>query len=363
MRTYIEENDTVELLEYQVKSLLSRTGVVCSEHVVVDSSSDLPRVLSHLGDGERVVRPQLRNGQFEERIGGKKLEERLRALLGSKVVTPTSGPEGYTVCKVLVMVPVLAEKIYRISLTITRSGDVELFAYQQGKKVYFEHLFEGAFRSFQINRLVASVGLKDRQAALFKRMIEGAVQTFFRYDAFSLDLQTIALTESGTFEVVDAHMICDDRALYRQPEVRLMAERFRDVCVSPRLLVDGGGSIACMSNGMGLALATADLLKAQKSFPGRVIDIGNECSVENVIAGMKMMGNAKAAIIHLFTGLVDGEFVAKKLQKEHPTIPIVVLLEGTNASGGRRVLEEGRRFMAAESLLEALHMVAQKGGK
>ena len=96
MRTYIEENDTVELLEYQVKSLLSRTGVVCSEHVVVDSSSDLPRVLSHLGDGERVVRPQLRNGQFEERIGGKKLEERLRALLGSKVVTPTSGPEGYT---------------------------------------------------------------------------------------------------------------------------------------------------------------------------------------------------------------------------------------------------------------------------
>ena len=357
MRSYIEENDTVELLEYQVKSLLSRTGVVCSEHVVVDSSSDLPSVLSRLGEGERIVRPQLRSGQVEERIGGEELAERLRSLLSSNGEASTSG------FKVLVMVPILAEKIYRISLTITRSGEVELCASQQGKKVYFEHLFEGTFRSFQINRLVASVGLKDRQAALFKRMIEGAVQTFFRYDAFSLDLQTIALTEEGTFEVVDVYMSCDDRALYRQPELRLMADRVGDVCTTPRLLVDGGGSIGCISNGMGLALATADLLKTQKSLPGRVIDVGSECSVENVIAGMKMVGNAKAAIVHLFTGLVDGEMVAKRLQKEHPSLPTVVFLEGTNASGGRRVLEEGRRFLTAGSLLAALQMVVQKGGK
>jgi succinyl-CoA synthetase beta subunit len=354
----------VELFEYQVKSLLSRAGVVCSEYVVVDSSSDLPAVLSRLGGGEKIIRPQVRNGRPEELIEEKGLEERIRALLGFEAAAPTSGPEENTSSKVLVMVPTTPEKIYRVSVSINQEGEVELVASQQGKKVYFEHLFEGSFRPFQINRLVASTGLKGRQAALFKKMIEGALQAFFRYDAFSLELQSIALTEGGTFEVIDARMACDDRALYRQPELRLMADRFGEgAYVFPCLLIDGGGTIACIGNGIGLALVTADLLKLQKGFPGRVIDVGSECATENIIAGMKMVGSAKAAIIHLFTGLVDGEMVAKRIQKEHPKIPTMVFLDGTNASGGRRVLKEGRRFMTAESLLEALQTVVQKGGK
>jgi succinyl-CoA synthetase beta subunit len=143
-----------------------------------------------------------------------------------------------------------------------------------------------------------------------------------------------------------------------------MADRFGEgAYVFPCLLIDGGGTIACIGNGIGLALVTADLLKLQKGFPGRVIDVGSECATENIIAGMKMVGSAKAAIIHLFTGLVDGEMVAKRIQKEHPKIPTMVFLDGTNASGGRRVLKEGRRFMTAESLLEALQTVVQKGGK
>jgi succinyl-CoA synthetase beta subunit len=353
----------VELHEYQVKSLLSRAGVVCSEHVVVDSSSDLSAILSRLEGGEMVVRPQVHGGQPEDRVEARGLEERLRALIGSRVVTPASGPEGYVVSKVLVMVPTTAERMYHISMMIDRSGNIELTASQLGKKVYGEHLFEGAFRPFQINRLVAAIGLKDRKASLFKKVVEGALQTFFRYDGFFSDL-LVALTEGETFEVVDARMTCDDRALFRQPELRQMVRSSGDEREQslPTVLVDGGGSIACIGNGIALALATADLLRVQKGFPGRVIDVGSDCVAEKVVQGMNMLGGAKAAIIHLFTGLVDGEMIAKRMQKEHPKIPMVAFLEGTNVSAARRVFNEGRSIIAAHSLPQALQTVVQRGG-
>ena len=343
----------MELHEYQVKSLLSRAGVVCAEYIVVDSSSDLSSVVARLGPGEKVVRPQVHGSTVEERILAKGLEERLGSLLGASA-------------KILVMDPIVAEKKYSLTVAINRSGEVELCGSQQGKKVYSEHLFLGTFHPFQINRFVSCIGLKDRQAALFKKMIEGALQTFFRYDAYVLDLSSIVLTEEGRFEVVDARICFDDRALYRQPELRQMDDRsFTDIFPKPCpcMLIDAGGSIACIGNGAALALATADLLQIQKGTPGRVIDVGSECVAEHIIAGMKMVGSAKAAIIHLFTGLLDGEIIAKRLQKERPQIPMVVLLEGTNATGGRRVLKESRSpIVAAESLLDAFQIVVKKGG-
>jgi succinyl-CoA synthetase beta subunit len=343
----------VELHEYQVKSLLSRAGVVCAEYIIVDASSDLPSVVDRLGPGEKVVRPQVHGSAREERVPLKGLEERLGALLGESA-------------KILVMEPTTAEKKYSLTVTINRSGEVELRASQQGKKIYSEHLFLGTFHPFQINRLVSSVGLKDRQAALFKKMIEGVLQTFFRYDAYVVDLRSIALTEEGRFEVVDAQIFCDDRALYRQPELRQMDDRpFTDILPRPPpcILIDSRGSIACIGNGAALALATADVLQIQKGTSGRVIDVGSECVAEHIITGMKMVGSAKAAIIHLFTGLLDGEILAKRLQKERPQIPMVVLLEGTNATGGRRVLKESRSpLVAAESLLDALQAVVKMGG-
>lgn len=344
----------MELHEYQVKSLLSRAGVVCAEHIVVDSSSDLPTLISRLGPSEKIVRPQVLGCRMEERVGVKELFERLRALLGSQP-------------KILMMEPCTAEKKFSISMAINRSGEVELCAAQEGKKVFSEHLFLGTFHPFQINRLVTSVGLKARQAALFKRMIEGVVQTFFRYDAYVLELSSIALTEGGTLEVVDARMLCDDRALYRQSELRQMVDRLASGTLPqlpPYVLVDSKGSIACIGNGAALALATADVLQIQKGAVGRVIDIGSECVAEHIVAGMKMVGSAQAAIIHLFTGLVDGEILAKRLQKERPLIPMVVLLEGTNATGGRRLLQESRSpLIAAESLLDALLTVVKMGSK
>ena len=349
----------MKLHEYQVKSLLSRAGVVCSEHVVVDSYSDLPAVLSRLGEGEKIVRLQMFGEQQEQRVDAQELEKCVRALLSSKTETQ----ESERPLKVLVMAPKVAEKTYQLSVTTRRFRTVELLVSELGKKVYSETLFEGAFRSFQMNRLVAAVGLKARQAALLKKMVEGALQTFFRYDAVLLNLDSIALTDEGTFEAVDVCMECDDYALYRQPELCQIADRaYKEGRSPPCVLVDGGGSMACIGNGEALALATADFLKAQKGSPGRVIDVGSDCEVEHVISGMKMVGDARAMLLHLFTGLIDGETIAKRIVKEPFSIPVVAVFDGTNASGARRVLSENRsRILAAESLLEAIETVVRRG--
>ena len=339
----------MELCEYQVMSLLSRAGIVCAEHVVVDSFSDLPAVLSRLGNGEKVIRPQGLKMRLEERVDAQNFEERVRSFLA---------PEA----KVLILVPREAEKTYRLAVTINRSGTVELLACQKGKKAYVEYLFEGAFRSFQINRLAAAVGLKARQMTLFKKMIEGALRTFFRYDAFFLGLDAISLTDEGTFEVIDVQMVCDDRALYRQSELCQMVPG-GIVHRLPRVLVDGGGPIACMSNGEGLALATADILKARQGSPGRVIDVGSDCLAEHVLGALQMAGDAKVVLLYLFTGLLDGEAVAKRIEKDHSLLPVVAVFEGTNAAGARRVFSEGRSHITTvRSMAEAVEAVLRKGG-
>ena len=340
------ENDTVDLCEYQVMSLLSRSGVVCAEHVVTDSFSNLPAVLSRLGEGEKVVRPQGGKGRSEERIDAQRLEEYVRSLFPSA-------------SKVLILAPREAEKTYRIAVTANRAGTVELLACQRGKKAYTENLFEGAFRSFQINRLVAAVGLKARQAELFKKVIEGALRTFFRYDGFFLSLDAVSLTESGTFEAVAVQMACDDRALYRQSELSQLASESS----LPRLLVDAGGPIACMSNGEGLALAAADMVQARGGSAGKVVDIGSDCSPAHVLAGMKMVNDAKVVLLYLFTGLLNGTVAAKRIEECHVQVPVVVVFEGTNAAGARRVFEGGQSSIAAvRSLAEAIEAVIQKGG-
>ena len=339
----------MELYEYQVKSLLPRAGILCSDHVVIDRPSDLSALLSRLKEGEKIIRPQLHGGCPEERVEAPAVEGRLTALLGSRGM------------KILVMAPVEAEKWYQLSVTTLRSGTIELTASQKGKRAAVEHLFEGAFRSFQINRLVGVVGLKERQANLFKKIVEGALRTFYRYDASSLHLDTIALTEEGLFEVVDASMECDDRALFRQPELCQIVGRTEPSF--PRLLIDEGGPIACVGNGEGLVLAAADFVSIKGGSLGAVIDVGSEGVTDYVVHGLKMAEKAKAVLLVLFTGLIDGEVIATRLRKERMHVPVVAFFEGTNTSGARRVLSESRSMLAAESLPEAVAAVVRKGGE
>jgi succinyl-CoA synthetase beta subunit len=153
-------------------------------------------------------------------------------------------------------------------------------------------------------------------------------------------------------------MCVDDDALYRQPEVLHMVDASQ---VAPRDLLPPfacqqmGGTIGCLSNGVGNALATADLVYRYQGMPGSVVTIGSDVVEEQLVAGLKMIQkNHRVIFVNLFTGLIDGERVAKVIKKEGLEIPMVVWLEGTNASGGRRELKDlFPRCMAAKTLEEA----------
>lgn len=343
------EKDRVELQEYQVKSLLSRFGIKSPSHVIVDSHTDVEPLVSELAGTSFVVRPQA-DGASEYVSDAKELVQTIQTCLH------TEGP----VSKLLIMPDVASDQAFRITVAVDFCGDIVLSACRPGQKVFSERLFEGSLRPFQIHRLVTALSLRDR---LLERCIElasSALQIFFQYDATYLDIGPIAVTENGLFQALNARMVCDDRALYRQPELQQMsgaARRKPQPIDPPCTVLEKSGAVSCLANGRGLALATADTFHFLNISVGRVVDIGVEVSAEHLRKGFALAGSASAAVLHLFTGLTDCEKIARQIVSEQVSIPLAVYFEGTNEAGGRKLIEAScSKCKAAVSLDEAIRM-------
>ncbi len=355
----------MELHEYQVKSLLSRYGVKSPPHTLLEIGCDLTLSLSAYGFEPLAIKAQVHgSGRKEgggERFTGRpqELADAVKSMLGAKIVTALSGPDGFLASKVMIMaVPTIAKQ-FQLKIWIDPSGDVVVSACQLGKKEHSERPFEGYVRPFQLNRLTASLEIRGEKAALFKKVLEGSLRVFFHFDALSLELNPLVLTEDGLFQALDAQITIDDRALYRQPELKHMVDPSQvgpKIKAPPRILFDAGGSIACVANGIGLALSSADLICQWGGIPGSVVDIGSDLTEKNLVDGvfLSRQRGAKIVFINLFSGLLDGGVPAKALKRECSEIPMVLRLEGTNASGARRLLKESLpSCVATESLDEA----------
>jgi succinyl-CoA synthetase beta subunit len=282
----------------------------------------------------------------------------IKEMFVAKIVTNESPPEGFPVSKIMLMPSPSIEREFQLSILLKLSGDIVLSAGQVGGKIYTEQPFEGCFRPFQINRLVASCGIHGVQAELFKALVEGCLRAFFHFYGLFLQIDSIGLTESGLFEVLVARMIVDDHALYRQKELTQMADPSQvgpKASSPPFLIFDCGGQIACVANGKALALSTADLVTAAGGTPAGIIDIGSENSEKHLVDGIRQAYHrgTRVVLLNLFTGLVNGEIHAKILRKECITIPMVVRIEGTNAAAARRILKGPRTMVTVDSSEEA----------
>jgi succinyl-CoA synthetase beta subunit len=340
----------VELHEYQVKSLLARFGVPSPPHLVLALGCNIDAAVSKFGFESLLVKAQV-HGKGRKEGGGERfvgrpqeLSDAIKALLGAKIITSASGPQGFTASKVMVMSVPPVVKQFRLKIFLTTNGDVEVSLCQDGGKVFIEHPFEAAFRPFQMHRLAFSVGIRGTQADIFKKVLDGALRAFFHFDALLMEIDPLVVTENGIFQALDARMVIDDRALFRQPEVFHMKDLSQigpRVYIPPYVCLEIGGPIGCLSNGIGLALGTADLIRLFEGIPGKVVDIGREVVEESLSKGLRMMQQEdhKVVFVNLFTGLIDGEKVARVIKKEVSRIPMVVCLEGTNAGGGRLFLQ------------------------
>lgn len=339
----------MELHEYQAKLLLARFGVPSPPHVLLDQGCDLATTLAPFTVEPLVVKAQV-HGRGRKEAGGEigadrpnELLEAVKRLLGARIVTSESGPEGFVAAKVLVMPLPSFVKKFQVKLFLTALGAVGVRACQEGGRVFTEHPFEGYVRPFQMARLAGRLGLRGSTAELFRKVLEGIVRAFFHFEALLIDIDSLVLTENGRFQVLDVRMVIDDRALTRQQEVfhmKDMTQAGPRIRTPPHICLAMGGKIGCVGNGLGLALSTADLVCLFQGLPGNVVNIGSELSADVLVEGLHMARANDPAIlfVNLFTGLVDGLEVAHVLKNELSSVPMVVRLEGTNSAGGRRLL-------------------------
>ena len=339
----------MELHEYQVKSLLGRFGVPSPAHLLLEQGGKVEASLSRFGFEPLCVKAQVQGRKQKEAAERsvnrpRDLVEAVKSLLGSKIVTSACGPQGCTVSKVIVMSVPAIVKHFHFRIGLIPQGDVLMSIGEQGGKTFSERPFEGFFRSFQLYRLASSLGIRPPFSEIFRKVIEGVIKAFFYFDAVLIEIDSLALTENGIFQALDARMVIDDDALYRQPELFHMADlsqRIPKRHLAPHVCLDMGGPIGCVSNGDELALGSADLVSLSKGLPGRVVDIGGDVDGEKLVEGLKMVHNErqKVVFVNLFTGLIDGEKIAEIIKKEQLQVPMVVRLEGTNGAGGRLVLK------------------------
>jgi succinyl-CoA synthetase beta subunit len=360
----------VELHEYQVKSLLGRFGVPSPAHLLLEQGVKVEAALSRFGFEPLCVKAQVpgrkQKAAAERSVNRPRdLIEAAKSLLGSQIITSTSGPQGFTASKVIVMSAPTVVKQFLFRLALMPQGDVQMSINEQGGKIFSELPFEGFFRSFQLYRLASSLGIRPPLSEIFRKVIEGAIKAFFYFDAVFLEIDSLALTENGIFQALDARMVIDDDALFRQPELFHMADRSQRVpkrLLAPHVCFDMGGPIGCVSNGDELALGSADLVSLSNGIPGKVVDIGVDVDGKNLIEGLKMVQDEhqKVVFVNLFTGLADGEKIAEIIKKEQLQIPMVIRLEGTNGAGGRLALKslEPMCFVTDSQNDAARHAVA-----
>lgn len=381
----------MKIHEYQAKEILKKFGVAVPKGKVAFTPEEAVEVAKEIGGDVWVVKAQIHAGG-RGKAGGIKLArsydevyEHAKNMLGSKLVTYQTGPEGKIVKKVLVEQGLSIQKELYVGITLDRSTsrnvvmvsseggvEIEQIAAESPEKILKEYVDpKVGFMPYQARRLAFGLGL-DGEA--FKNAVKFLIALYKAYeetDASLAEINPLVLTTDGQVLALDAKMNFDDNALFRHPEIVEM----RDIDEEDPLEVEASkynlnyirlkGNVGCMVNGAGLAMATMDLIKLAGGEPANFLDVGGGAKAETVEQGFRIIlsdPNVKAILINIFGGIVRCDRVAQGVveaaRKVGVNVPVVVRLEGTNAEEGAKILKEsGLNFIVANGFKDAAEKV------
>ena len=308
-----------------------------------------------------------------------------RALLGRKLVTHQTGPEGRDVKRVYVEAGCdIARELY-LALSVDRgSGRITLIGAAEGG-VEIEELAAHApdkimrvaidpaagLQPFHARRLAFGFGLKGDQVAAMVRFVAALYRAFTELDAALVEINPLVVTAAGDLLALDAKMTFDDNALFRHPEI----EALRDEDEEDPLDVEASkfnlnyikldGNVGCMVNGAGLAMATMDIIKLYGGNPANFLDVGGGATKERVTVAFKLIlsdPNVEAILVNIFGGIMRCDVIAEGIvsaaREVNLHVPLVVRLEGTNVDLGRRILgQSGLPLVAADDFDDAAKKV------
>jgi succinyl-CoA synthetase beta subunit len=375
--------------EYQAKEVLKRFGVSvpCSKIAFTpQEAEDIAKEFLKEG-GACVVKAQIHAGG-RGKAGGVKLVKSAsdagavaKGLLGRPLVTHQTGPDGRVVKKVLVeqgceiqrelyLGLVVDRATHRVCMMASSEGGVEIeeVAAKTPEKIFKEFIDPAVgLMPYQARNLSFSLGIDKALAGKASKFMQGLYNAFAGTDASMAEINPLVITKAGGVMALDAKISFDDNGLFRHKDIEDMRdldeEDPKEIEASRYNLnyVALDGTIGCMVNGAGLAMATMDIIKLYGGSPANFLDVGGGANKEQVTAAFKILmsdANVKAVLVNIFGGIMRCDIIADGIiaaaKDVGVKVPLVVRLQGTNVSEGRALLaSSGLDIITAESMDEA----------
>jgi succinyl-CoA synthetase beta subunit len=377
----------MKIHEYQGKSILARHGVPVPRGFVAFTAEEARAHAVALGGGTVVVKAQIHAGG-RGKGGGVKVvkgpdaaEAAAKAILGMTLVTYQTGAAGQLVSRVLVEEGLQMTRELYLGLVIDRSTqktvlmvsqeggvEIEKVAHETPEKIFkaFVHPALG-LQPFQARQLAFQLGLSGDEVKKAVKLMMAVYEAFVASDAALLEINPLVVTAAGDLIALDAKVNFDDNALYRHLDIK----EFRDLAEEDPLEIEASkfslnyikldGSIGCMVNGAGLAMATMDIIKLAGGEPANFLDVGGGANAEQIKNAFRILmsdTSVKAVLINIFGGILRCDVLAAgviaAVKDLGVRVPIVIRMEGTNVELGKQMLKEsGLNFTTADAMDEA----------
>ena len=383
----------MNLHEYQGKQLFAEYGLPVSRGHAVDSAEEAVEAAESLGGGKWVVKTQVHAGG-RGKAGGVTIASSTNEVsdfagkwLGKNLVTYQTDKSGQPVSKILVEECIdISEELYLGAVVDRSTRQVVFMASLEGgveiEKVASEtpeKILRASIdplvgpQPYQGRDLAFRLGLIDDQVKQFVKIFLGLAKMFIEKDLSLIEINPLVITGQGSLNCLDAKVVVDSNALYRQPALKEMhdtsQEDEREVHAANWELnyVALDGNIGCMVNGAGLAMGTMDIVKLHGGSPANFLDVGGGATKERVAEAFKIIlsdEKVRAVLINIFGGIVRCDLIAEgvigAVQEVGVAVPVVVRLEGNSSEKGRAVLaDSGLNIIPADSLTEAAKAVVQ----
>ncbi len=381
----------MDIHEYQAKELLANFGVSVPRGGVAYSAEQAVYRAAEIGGARWAVKAQIHSGA-RGKAGGIKLcttEDEVRKaateLLGKRLVTHQTGPEGKVVHRLYVEAAVPIERELYIGFVLDRKSErIMLVAHPHGgmeieeiarsePETILRQTMEPAvgMRAFQAREVAFGLGLPAQTVNRAVTVLLGCYRAFRDLDATMVEINPLVLTRDGQLLALDAKMGFDDNALFRRPNVSELRDHAeedpREAQASEHGLnyVALDGEIGCIINGAGLAMATMDMIKHAGGNPANFLDVGGGASPERVAMAFKLVLQDRkvgAMLVNIFAGINRCDWVARgvvqAVKDVGVNVPLVVRLAGTNVEEGRAIIaESGLPIITADSLADAAEKV------
>ncbi|MFL2852656.1 MAG: ADP-forming succinate--CoA ligase subunit beta [Candidatus Pelagibacter sp.] len=380
--------------EYQAKEILKEFGAPVSNGIVIHSIDEINSKISKLKSKEFVLKAQIHAGG-RGKAGGVKLiknisdlEKEAKQMMGKILVTHQTGPEGKQVKRLYIEEASDISKEFYLSCLVDRESskiafissteggmDIEKVAVETPEKIITNkiELRDEGINEKEIEKIISIYQLNNEQKKIASKIIKSLYEITIKKDASLIEINPLIITKSNDLICLDAKMNFDDNAIFRRPEILelrdLNEEDPAEIEASKHDLayIKLNGSIGCMVNGAGLAMATMDIIKLYGKEPANFLDVGGGASKEKVASAFKLIlsdKNVEGILINIFGGIMRCDILAQGVvdaaKEINLSVPLVVRLAGTNFKEGKEILDKSNlKILSASDLNDAAKKIVE----